>query len=66
MKCADKKCPGEIELDKPIRVLTSCSTVKDIYACKVCELLHEKSGTPAKSGDGQKAYFKNGKICYEK
>jgi len=67
MRCKEKSCIGEVDLNNTIFLQTGCGgcggSRAPAYACNQCGRLHWADGSPVYNRGGQKAFWKNGSLC---
>jgi uncharacterized protein with PIN domain len=63
MKCKEKDCCGEININDEVSLQTGCENVSrtpvfsTAYPCKKCGRLYWKDGTPIFNKNGKKAFL---------
>ncbi|HTW96239.1 MAG TPA: hypothetical protein VMD74_01090 [Candidatus Methylomirabilis sp.] len=65
MLCVEEGCPGKINLEKPIRLMTSChggGNFANAFPCKNCGRLHWPNGEGVMGRDEKRAYLIDGKV----
>ena len=72
MKCTEKKCIGEIDINQSFVLQTGCFSSTAVFPCDVCGFLHKLMGdevhkTPVGMArrSGEKVFFRNGAIEHE-
>lgn len=50
MKCKEKGCGGEVNINKPVSLQVGCGASRNAYPCKKCNRLHFGDGSLCEGG----------------